>query len=793
MGAQILHQLLPEGTVDLFAVISSSSVVIGGAGQTDYVAANAVLEAVAAQRSDGMSIAWGVWRDTGMAARSYGAGEAAGDGLLGLRTDQADGSIRFETVIDPDHDWRVTEHVVAGQPVLPGSGYVEMAYAAALAVLGQVAFEVQSLSLAVPMVFAKGLPRRVSVQLAPVHNGFELLIESTANPAEAPLEHARAQIRLARYEDRERPAGLSDAAPVALAPRSGHAPQEVLIAFGPRWKNVGRVTLAEDIAEGVFDLAPAFASDLADHPLHPALLDMAATVGLHVLADAGAGDVVYVPMSVERIRVLHPLPMNVVARARRVTGEAGKFAAFDVVISTPDGIDVMIIEHLAMRAVAGGALQAAPLAASLTDQLLATGIRATEAGELLARVFAHSGRALVASPVPLDLVRLAMTDSARPLPPVKKRAGGSGGTIADPVSTRVAAIWGEILGIEAVGAEDDFFALGGHSLNAVRMFGRIRKEFGQNLPLATLFEAPTVQSLSALISARLGVVPVAEPGTAPTPAAAPLAFEWSPLVTISKGTQDIRPLYCVHGAGGNVLNFRALAGYLDPRIPFVGVRALGSDGGVEVDATIPAMAARYVEAMRQRQPHGPYRLAGYSGGGVIAFEMAQQVLALGEDVDHLVFLDSLAPQIARQGMTLAQKLWAARHWDMEFALGWFQRRGRKDNAHNASAEIARLLASGAPLPDDLIGPRMTEVYSRAQWQYEPASYGGPVTIFKAHKAQTLFLHAGAQLGWQGILTAQVSIHTIECDHFSMMSGEAVAEIGALLNRQLLPQELSTQP
>ena len=482
--------------------------------------------------------------------------------------------------------------------------------------------------------------------------------------------------------------------------------------------------------------------------------------------------------------MLHPLPMNVVARARRVAGEAGKFAAFDVVISTPDGIDVMVIEHLAMRAVAGGALQLDAAPASLTDQLLATGIRATEAAELLARVFAHPARALVASPVSLDMVRLAMAEGTRaPVATAQKRQGGGGGVIADPVSARVAAIWGEILGIEAVGAEDDFFALGGHSLNAVRMFGRIRKEFGQNLPLATLFEAPTVKDLSALISARLGVVPVVAadaPVSVGVARAAP-AFEWSPLVNISKGTDDIRPLYCVHGAGGNVLNFRALAGYLDPRIPFVGVRALGSDGGVEVDATIPAMAARYIEALRKRQPHGPYRLAGYSGGGVIAFEMAQQLLTVGEEVDHLVFLDSLAPQIDRQGMTVLQKLWAARHWDMEFALGWFQRRGSKDNARDANAEIARLLASNEPLPDELIGPRMTEVYSRAQWHYEPEAYGGPVTIFKARKAQTLFLHAGAQLGWQGILTGPVALHTLDCDHFTMMSGDAVAEIGAMLN------------
>ena len=137
-------------------------------------------------------------------------------------------------------------------------------------------------------------------------------------------------------------------------------------------------------------------------------------------------------------------------------------------------------------------------------------------------------------------------------------------------------------------------------------------------------------------------------------------------------------------------------------------------------------------------------------------------------------------------MTLAQKLWAARKWDMDFALGWFQRRGNKQNERNTAAEIDRLLASGEALPDDLIGQRMTDAYSRAQWHYEPSRYNGPVTIFKARKAQTLFLYAGPKLGWQDFLTGQVNLHTIDCDHFTMMSGDAVAKIGVLLSKQLLP-------
>src|SRR5690606_5695489 len=252
--------------------------------------------------------------------------------LLGTRREMPDGQIRFERVIDPDRDWRVAEHVVAGQPVLPGTAYVELARAAGLAVFGQRPFEILALSLALPMIFAAGLPRRVAVALQPVAQGYELRVESIAAPGQEPVEHARVQLKALGQPDARLPASLAARPALRPSPRSGHAPQETLIDFGPRWKNVGALATGDDAAEGHFALPAAFAGDLATHPLHPALLDMAATVGLNALADGGAEGMVYVPMSAERIRVFAPLPAKVTARARRVAGEPRKFAAFDVVI-----------------------------------------------------------------------------------------------------------------------------------------------------------------------------------------------------------------------------------------------------------------------------------------------------------------------------------------------------------------------------------------------------------------------------------------------------------------------------
>ncbi|MBD9374616.1 amino acid adenylation domain-containing protein [Rhizobium sp. ARZ01] len=492
-GAKTLHNLLPEGSIDLFAVISSSSVVIGGAGQTAYAAANAALEALAASRRDGFSIAWATWRDTGMAAQAYGAGEAPqGDRLLGARHDEPDGSVRFETRIDPQADWRVSEHVVAGQPVLCGTAYIEFAQAAARAVLGADNFELAALSFVQPMTFG-GLPRRVAVHLQPRTGGYDLSIESTAGPAQHPVEHMRAQVVAAECLDESLPKVLDVTLMKATTLESGHAPQKDVIAFGPRWDCSEALRAGDGVAEGEFRLAKPFAADLGTHPLHPALLDMAMTVGLAAVARQDGR--LYVPMSVERIRVLRPLPAAVTSRAVRVEGEPGRFAAFDVAIFDDAGRSVVVLEHLALREVDRDALGAGAGPAGLTTQLLATGIRAAEAPDLFARVFAHAGRQLVVSPVSLDLVRLALADVAEP-PRQRTLRQGAGGPIGDPVTAQLAFIWGEILGVSEVGPDDDFFALGGHSLNAVRMFARIRKDFDIALPLSTLFEASRLRDLA---------------------------------------------------------------------------------------------------------------------------------------------------------------------------------------------------------------------------------------------------------------------------------------------------------
>jgi thioesterase domain-containing protein/acyl carrier protein len=192
-----------------------------------------------------------------------------------------------------------------------------------------------------------------------------------------------------------------------------------------------------------------------------------------------------------------------------------------------------------------------------------------------------------------------------------------------PAEELMAAIWAETLKREQVGVEDNFFDLGGHSLLAVRLMARLEQLTGKRLPVSVLFQEPTVENLARLLR-----------GDAPLPAR-------SPVVPIQPhGSKPA--IFWIHAAGGNVFGYQALARQLEDQ-PSYGVQAPGLDGDEAPFTTIEAMAAHYVEEIRKVQPAGPYRLGGWSMGGVVAFEMARQLAAQGEKVDRLLLLDSQRP------------------------------------------------------------------------------------------------------------------------------------------------------
>jgi amino acid adenylation domain-containing protein len=192
---------------------------------------------------------------------------------------------------------------------------------------------------------------------------------------------------------------------------------------------------------------------------------------------------------------------------------------------------------------------------------------------------------------------------------------------SDELELKLTKIWEKVLDVRPVGVNDNFFELGGHSLLAMRVFVRIENSFGRNLPLATLFQAPTVRKLAQVLRQ--------EGWNAP----------WSSVVAIQpQGSKP--PFFCVHAAGGNVLEFVDLAHHLGTEQPFYGLQSQGLDKTQPLHTSINEMARHYLKEMREVQPAGPYFIGGRSLGGTIAFEMACQLRAQGEEVGLLALLDT---------------------------------------------------------------------------------------------------------------------------------------------------------
>jgi amino acid adenylation domain-containing protein len=187
------------------------------------------------------------------------------------------------------------------------------------------------------------------------------------------------------------------------------------------------------------------------------------------------------------------------------------------------------------------------------------------------------------------------------------------------VETALAEIWQELLGLERVGRHDHFFELGGHSLLCVKLFSAINQRFDLLLPLSTIFTAPSLDALALIVQTRY--------------------YSQSILVPLHLEGKG-RPLFCIHPVGGQVFFYNKLAQYLGNGYPIYGVQSPEVAGVPLPCATIEAMASTYCRAIIAAQPIGPYRLIGWSTGGIIAVAIAKALYDCGCEVEYLGLVDS---------------------------------------------------------------------------------------------------------------------------------------------------------
>ena len=392
---------------------------------------------------------------------------------------------------------------------------------------------------------------------------------------------------------------------------------------------------------------------------------------------------------------------------------------------------------------------------------------------------------------PSELVRI-------PDNPGLVRPGGEAGLKAprDAIERGLAAIWKDMLGVQQVSIDDDFFELGGQSLIARRLFNRIRKEHGVELPLSVLFQAPTIAATAALLREAKGLPPIDASagadlpvevdadgvaptasagdatGTVPTAAAAaqPAGISaFRSLVEITRGGNR-PPLFCVHGAGGNVLNFRDLSWGLHHDQPFYALQARGVDGAPELHHSIEEMASAYIEEIRVMRPHGPYYLAGYSGGGIVAFEMAQQLKARGEEVPLLVFFDTYHPQMPIRTVSVSQKLIRLRKDGFKYVKETVRDRIDRARVMRQRLQIKLCVLTGKTVPHALRDRHLAENFSMAGSRYRPQPWHGRAILFRAESVPYVFSGGGPHYGWDRVVLGGVETVVIPGNHDTLLLG-----------------------
>lgn len=329
----------------------------------------------------------------------------------------------------------------------------------------------------------------------------------------------------------------------------------------------------------------------------------------------------------------------------------------------------------------------------------------------------------------------------------------------DTVELQLAQIWEDVLQIRPVGVNDNFFDLGGHSLLAVQLMAAIQRQFGRDLPLATLFQGPTIERLAQILREQ------------------PTAQAWSPLVPMQpRGERP--PFFCVHPVGGNVLCYVDLAQQIGLDQPFYALQSPGLDGVGEPFNDIRTMASSYIAALGSVQAHGPYRLGGWCFGGAVAFEMARQLQDQGEEVVLLAMFDTYAPIVSDQLPDIDYAIlvsWFVRdmavHYGKELQVDPAELRGLSPD-EQLHAVLERLQAAqlmpADSSPEQL--RRYLHVYTtnaQAMQHYAPQRYHGPVTIFRASE----FYHdREPTLGWQYHLAFAPRLIDTPGTHNSMIFG-----------------------
>ncbi|MCA1565783.1 MAG: amino acid adenylation domain-containing protein [Acidobacteria bacterium] len=335
----------------------------------------------------------------------------------------------------------------------------------------------------------------------------------------------------------------------------------------------------------------------------------------------------------------------------------------------------------------------------------------------------------------------------------------------DLLEFQLVRIWENIFNTSPISITDNFFDLGGHSLLAVRLVAQVRDRLKQTIPLSSLVQGASVESLASLLRQQTDLTP-----ESPAVAIQPAGFK--------------TPFFCIHPIGGNILCYMELARSMGSERPFYGIQASGSGGNGELETRIENMASHYIEAVRTIQPEGPYLLGGWSFGGVVAFEMARQLKQRDGQVAHVTMLDTWAPpsqetpgqyepdsaeMLSRfltdfagiSGKSLEVDCDYLRQLDAPEQLRFILNEAIKLNLLPPDMEISQFAS-------------LFEVFERngrafLAYAPPPLEPGTRIMLFRASEGKEE-ARDGLTLGWERISADRLEVRHVEGDHYTTLTG-----------------------
>jgi amino acid adenylation domain-containing protein len=474
----------------------------------------------------------------------------------------------------------------------------------------------------------------------------------------------------------------------------------------------------------------------------------------------------------------------------------------DLVRQRPDGVLEFLGRLDRQIKVRGVRIEPGEIEAALKDQegvadaVVVARAHPVRGTELLAYVVPAKGapapvedrlRAALAARLPkaflpariLPLDRLPLTPTGKidleRLPAVEERAPSSVGPnpsdVPTPTETRVLALWCEVLGREGIARDDDFFALGGTSLAALRLVVRLEKEYDRPVPLSAILRARTVRTLAREIE---GVSASSLPS-------AVISF---------RQVEGSIPLFCLPGVGGHVFSYTTLLDHLPPRRTVYGFQVQEVSSSLAAFENIQLLATELVRQMRHVRPRGPYYLLGYSFGGVVAFEMARQLEEAGETGGILVVIDAYPPSGIRQKVGL-EKL--AVHWRE------LSRRSPKEMWRYLAERVRRRLPGrrGPKNPSDAAEwqasvriAEVTQACRRAFARYVPRPYSGDLTMIRALRMYEWYEvePTARDCGWAPFIRGRVTVHELDCEHHEVFRPPYVDEVARRIDEVCAARE-----